>query len=98
MLSRSFLRVRLISDFTDINALRRPFPAGHAHEIIDVEITQEDGLFYATSPDLPEILLAHQDRDVLVSEVQPVIQAIYKRRTGDSGAAVTRGRSTDTRS
>lgn len=48
----------------------------------------ESGLIYATSPDLPGLLVAEPDMDSLTREIPKVIQAMFKATYGMDVIAV----------
>lgn len=51
-------------------------------EIVTIDIEERDGLFYLTSPDLPEIIMAHPDLGALFGDLPEVIRLIYIDRYG----------------
>ncbi|MEO5373826.1 MAG: hypothetical protein H7840_06040 [Alphaproteobacteria bacterium] len=51
-------------------------------EILDVIIEEQDGLFVATCPTLPELLVAHVDIGRLMDAIPEVIEAIYHLERG----------------
>ena len=53
-------------------------PGKRAH-IIRIRVDEgREGLLYATSPDLPGLMVAAEDRDGLFDEVPKVIEAIFQ--------------------
>lgn len=56
-----------------------PSVLGERAHIIRIRVEQgQEGLLYVTSPDLPGLLVAAEDRDGLVEEVPKVIEAIFQ--------------------
>ena len=53
-------------------------------EIVTIDIEERDGLFYATSPDLPEMLLAHHDIATVLEQIPVIVSAIYEHERGAS--------------
>jgi hypothetical protein len=51
-------------------------------EIVTIDIEEREGLFYATSPDLPEMLLAHDDIATVLEQIPVVVGAIYEHERG----------------
>ena len=51
-------------------------------KLITIDIEEEDGLFYATSPDVPEIMLAHQDISVVIEQIPIALSMIYEHKFG----------------
>ena len=51
-------------------------------EILTIDIEERDGLFYATSPDLPEMMLAHHDIGTVLEQIPVIVSAIYEHERG----------------
>lgn len=51
-------------------------------EIVDIEIKDCGRYFLATSRDLPEICVAHQDIKAIYGDIPNVLRAIYQQRHG----------------
>lgn len=51
-------------------------------EIVTIGIEERDGLFYLTSPELPEIIMAHPNLGALFDDLPEVIRLVYMERYG----------------
>lgn len=51
-------------------------------EIVTIDIEERDGLFYATSPDLPEMMLAHHEIGTVLEQIPVIVSAIYEHERG----------------
>lgn len=56
-------------------------------KLITIDIEEEDGLFYATSPELPEIMLAHQDLNVVIEQIPLALCMVYEHKFGRAVSA-----------
>ena len=51
-------------------------------EILTIDIEERDGLFYATCPALPEMMLAHHEIEVVMRQIPVIVKAIYEHDRG----------------
>jgi|GEM_PF-3347805 len=51
-------------------------------EIVTIDIEEREGLFYASSVDLPEMLLAHHDIGTVLEQIPVIVSAIYEHERG----------------
>lgn len=65
--------------------------------VITIEILEDDGLYIVTSPQFPEINVAHPRLDAIFDDLPQIIKAVCKDRYGEDMLVVP-ARSTEERS
>lgn len=72
--------------------LEGPTEEGSMPKTIAVEIRQENGVWYATSPDMPGFLLCHTDRAKLDASIYPAMKQLiaFKEKHSKPTAAMNR--------